>query len=264
MSSDAQLFGGRLRELRQANGKSQAEVAQEFGASRSTIAQMELGNRKVQAEELGRLARIYGCSPTSLLAIPAECEDREPDELLSDLRQAVPEFSIDPTAFKGLRQTIILSRELTMLEKTLGLEGYAAGPPSHGFGSPSTRWEGAHQGYVAAQEERWRMNLGDAPIRDVDDTLAMMRVRATQTSLPRGILSLYLQAPETGTLVVVNAWSSRRSGPSRSSPSARTTTTSASSAESTRPPACSRRTWTVPIPSAAGMRTTSGTCTSSP
>jgi hypothetical protein len=91
-----------------------------------------------------------------------------------------------------------------MLEKTLGLEAYAAGPPSHGFGSPNSQWEGAHQGYVAAQEERWRMNLGDAPIREVDDTLAMMRVRATRTHLPEGIMSLYLQAPDTGTLVVVN------------------------------------------------------------
>ncbi len=204
MSSTAQLFGGRLRELRRANGKSQVEVAQEFGASRSTIAQMELGNRKVQAEELGRLAKIYGCSPTSLLVIPETRKDREDDELLDDLGQSVPEFSMDPTAFKGLREAVLLSRELTLLEKALGLEGYSAGPPSHGFGAPCTRWEGAHQGYVAAQEERWRMNLGDSPIRDVDDTLAMMRVRATQASLPEGISSLYLQAPETGTLVVVN------------------------------------------------------------
>ena len=131
-------------------------------------------------------------------------KNREDDELLDDLGQSVPEFSIDPTAFKGLREAVLLSRELTLLEKALGLEGYSAGPPSHGFGAPCTRWEGAHQGYVAAQEERWRMNLGDAPIRDVDDTLAMMRVRATQACLPDGILSLYLQAPETGTLVVVN------------------------------------------------------------
>jgi transcriptional regulator with XRE-family HTH domain len=198
------MLGVRLRELRQASGKSQAEVALAFGVSRSTIAQMELGNRRLHAQELGRLAGIYGCSPISLLATAEKHEDREEDELLHDLSQAVPEFSTDPTAFKGLREAILLSRELTMLEKTLGLEGYAAGPPSHGFGSPSTQWEGAHQGYVAAQEERWRMNLGDAPIRDVDDTLAMMRVRATQASLPEGISSLYLQAPETGTLVVVN------------------------------------------------------------
>ena len=204
MSSAAQLFGEHLRELRRAIGKSQVEVAQEFGASRSTIAQIELGNRKVQAEELGRLAKIYGCSPTSLLVIPEPRKDREDDELLDDLGQSVPEFSIDPSAFKGLREAVLLSRELTLLEKALGLEGYSAGPPVHGFGVPCSRWEGAHQGYVAAQEERWRMNLGDSPIRDVDDTLAMMRVRATQASLPEGISSLYLQASETGTLVVVN------------------------------------------------------------
>ena len=48
------------------------------------------------------------------------------------------------------------------------------------------------------------MNLGDAPIRDVDDTLAMMRVRATQASLPESVSSLFLRAPDTGTVVVVN------------------------------------------------------------
>ena len=48
------------------------------------------------------------------------------------------------------------------------------------------------------------MNLGDAPIRDVDGILALMRVRATKTCLPEGTSSLFLQAPETGFLVVVN------------------------------------------------------------
>ncbi len=183
---------------------SQAEVAEAFGVSRSTIAQLELGNRRLHAEELGRLAKIYRCSPTSLLNIPGQDEEREHEEVLSELSQAVPEFFEDAQTFEGLRQAIILSREVTFLEKTLGLEGYAAGPPIHSFESLSTPWEAAHQGYVAAQEERWRMNLGDAPIRDVDETLAMMRVRATRASLPAGMLSLYLQTPETGHLVVVN------------------------------------------------------------
>jgi transcriptional regulator with XRE-family HTH domain len=179
-------------------------VAREFGVSRSTIAQMELGNRKLQAADLGRLAKIYGCSATSLLVVPDDREDQPVDELQDELRQNVPEFSDDPDSFEGMKEAITLSRELTGLEKVLGLEGYTSAPPSTGFGSPTTQWEGAHQGYVAAQEERWRMNLGDAPIRDVDDTLAMMRVRATRAHLPSGILSLYIQTPDVGTLVVVS------------------------------------------------------------
>lgn len=195
-------IGRRLREFRQARGKSQTEVAEKLGVSRSTIAQMELDNRKVYAEDLTRLARIYGCSPASLLVVPDQFDQH--DDLLHQLSLAIPEFTEDPATFKGLREAVTLSRELTTLEKTLGLERYAAGPPVHCFGLPATQWECAHQGYVAAQEERWRMNLGDAPIRDVDDTLAMMRVRATQASLPDSVLSLFLQAPDTGTLVVVN------------------------------------------------------------
>ena len=172
--------------------------------SRSTIAQLELGNRSLRAEELSRLAQIYGCSPTSLLSLPDSQTEGSRDELLEDLCQAVPEYHSGSGDLDAVREVVEISRELTRLESVLGLEGYAAAPPSHAFGMPSTQWECAHQGYVAAQEERWRMNLGDAPIRDVDDTLAMMRVRATRVSLPEGMSSLYLHAPETGTLVIVN------------------------------------------------------------
>ena len=45
LSVTAQKLGGRLRQLRHATGKSQAEVAIELGVSRSTIAQIELGAR---------------------------------------------------------------------------------------------------------------------------------------------------------------------------------------------------------------------------
>ncbi len=114
-------------------------MAREFGTSRSTIAQMELGNRKLQADDLGRLAKIHGCSATSLLVVPDDREHQPVDELQDDLRQNVPEFSDDPDSFEGLKEAIILSRELTELEKVLGLEGY----PDAGLGrcsSGENRW----------------------------------------------------------------------------------------------------------------------------
>ena len=58
MSQNAQSLGSRLRQLRLANGKSQSELATSLGVSRSTVAQMELGNRMVRAADIDRLAAV--------------------------------------------------------------------------------------------------------------------------------------------------------------------------------------------------------------
>ena len=198
-------IGATLRDLRLATGKSQARVAHEIGVSRSTVTQMELGNRSVRAQEVSSLCRAYGCSPAGLLAAPMKEADRDADELIAALIQTLPELaSEDATTLDDLREAVAVARALTTLEAELGIEHYSSGPPAHGFGAATTPWEGVHQGYVIAQGERSRVGLGDAPIRDVDDTLALMRVRATKTWLPDGVSSLFLRTPETGFLVVVN------------------------------------------------------------
>ena len=198
-------IGETLRDKRLACGKSQAQVAQELGVSRSTVTQMELGNRSVRAEEVNSLSRAYGCSPAALLAAPMKEADRDADELIAALVHALPELAAGAaTALGDLREAVAVARALTTLEAELGIEHYSSGPPAHGFGLTTTSWECVHQGYVAAQDERARVGLGDAPIRDVNDTLSLMRVRATKTCLPDGVSSLFLRAPETGFLVVVD------------------------------------------------------------
>ena len=49
-------IGRQLRSIRQSNGKTQAEVAGHLNLSRSTVVQMERGNRRVTAEDVERLA----------------------------------------------------------------------------------------------------------------------------------------------------------------------------------------------------------------
>ncbi len=202
--TDPKKLAETLRELRLANMKSQATVAHELGVSRSTVTQMELGNRTVKAADIARLASVYGCSTTSVLAAPRKGSGPDSDDLIADFTQTVPELARDETALKDLRDAIAIAQELTSLETSLCLETYSSAPPEHGFGPATTLWEGVHQGYAAAHEERLRISLGDAPIRDLQSTLALMRVRATKTFLPEGISSLVLQAPETGFLVVIN------------------------------------------------------------
>jgi len=52
----------RLRSARESAGISQDAVAQTLGVPRAAISQIEHGNRRVEAIELARLAKLYGKS----------------------------------------------------------------------------------------------------------------------------------------------------------------------------------------------------------
>lgn len=52
-------IGKRLRLAREQAGLSQSQVAKLLGVHRPTISEMEAGRRKVTAEELSELARVY-------------------------------------------------------------------------------------------------------------------------------------------------------------------------------------------------------------
>jgi transcriptional regulator with XRE-family HTH domain/Zn-dependent peptidase ImmA (M78 family) len=190
--------------VRLANAKSQSELATALGVSRSTVAQMELGKRMVRAEDIDRLAAVYGCSADSLFVSSEEGAERNADDLLANVAQTIPELGRETRALAELSEAVAISRALTDVEQTLGLDYYLSEPPSYQFKAPSTSWEAVHQGYVAAEEERRRMNLGDGPIRDVDETFATGRIRATRIAMPERISSLFLHTAGAGILIVVN------------------------------------------------------------
>ena len=52
----------RIRELREGLQLSQDYVARYLGTSRSTVTQMENGNRKILAEEIPKLCELFGVS----------------------------------------------------------------------------------------------------------------------------------------------------------------------------------------------------------
>lgn len=57
----------RLKELRKANGITQAELASVIGISQSAIAQWELNIAKPQMDKLPLLAKVLGCTIDDLL-----------------------------------------------------------------------------------------------------------------------------------------------------------------------------------------------------
>lgn len=61
-SSQREAIGSRLREARKLSGLSQGQAAQMLDMHRPTVSEIEAGNRKVSAEELSRLAKLYEVS----------------------------------------------------------------------------------------------------------------------------------------------------------------------------------------------------------
>jgi transcriptional regulator with XRE-family HTH domain len=60
-------IGARIKELRTKKGISQQRLAELLGVSRPAISQIETGERKISAEELDSLAKIFNISVDSLL-----------------------------------------------------------------------------------------------------------------------------------------------------------------------------------------------------
>ena len=202
----------RLRQLRIGSGMSQSEVGRQVGLSRSAVTQIESGNREVTADEVVRFSTFFRHSPMVLLSglgQETSVSDGEKDEPLHEILHAMPGQGFNSAGLRAsLDRLFELARQLTEIESELGVAVY--GPQAFAFRgtSPRTDWEAAHQGYAVAEDERQRLDLGSAPIRDVPETLATLRVRISRFALPESVSCVYTHTPETGPLVVVDRNSS--------------------------------------------------------
>src|SRR5262245_6193124 len=70
--SKAAWFGGRLRELREGKGWTQAELAERAGLTREGIAQLETGRRKPAWETVIVVSEALGVDCRAFLEEPAE------------------------------------------------------------------------------------------------------------------------------------------------------------------------------------------------
>lgn len=68
-------IAGRLRAAREQAGLSQGQAAKLLGVQRPTVSEFEAGRRRVSAEELARLAEIYGVSVSWLATDQPEVPD---------------------------------------------------------------------------------------------------------------------------------------------------------------------------------------------
>ena len=193
-------LGRRLRQSREASGMTQDDVARHLDVSRSTVAQIELGNRTVSGIELSRLAYLFGRDLRALVADEAPTSE---DALVALFRHH-PELSSHEEVREALRRCVALGRELTGLERLLDIEGDMATVAAYPLPQPRTRWDAIQQGERVAQEERRRLGLGLTSLPDISELLEGQDVRTAQVSLPEDISGLTLIAPAIGFLIVAN------------------------------------------------------------
>ena len=197
----------RLRRLRLAAGMSQSDVGKNIGLPRSAVTQIELGNRDLSADELVRFAAAFQRSPTALLTPSNEFDnDQNPedDEVLIEFQEALKSSGESLGLCTSLKQITQIAKELTRIENHIGIDVY--GPEAVAFlgTPPRSTWEATHHGITVAEEERRRLDLGSAPIRDLPELLATLRVRASRLELSPRTLSLFIQRKSTGPIVIVN------------------------------------------------------------
>ena len=203
MATRAKQIGEVLRTARRSRGLTQVDIAPTLGVSRSTVAQMENGKRAVRAEDIDRLALLYGCSTSELLSSADPIATPREDAVLYELFAALPELQEDEK-HDSFARVLRVARMLTSVESTLGFEAIANALPNYAETRPETSWHAARQGYRGSEDERRRLALGESPIRFVDELVTSMGVRTARTRLPRGVSLVFMNSPEIGCLVVVD------------------------------------------------------------
>ena len=194
-----QELARRLRAAREACRMSQEDVARHIGVSRSAIAQIELGNRAVTSLELDKLAYLYGRDIREFLA-----DEFHEDHTLVALFRRHPEVAQEEAVLDALRKSLSLGRELTNLERVLGIERELVSLPAYPLALPPRKWGAIEQGERAAGEERRRLGLGDAPLPNVAELLESQGVRTAELALPEDISGLTLLDGDVGVFVVIN------------------------------------------------------------
>ena len=159
MSVMQEELGRRIRAAREACRMTQEQVAERLGVVRPTVAQIEAGKRSVSSLELDRLAHLFGRDIREFVA-----ESFEESDTLAALFRAEPDVVEQPAVADALRDCVALGREITNLERLLGVERGASVTAAYALPAPATRWEAIQQGERLATGERRRLGLGDAAL----------------------------------------------------------------------------------------------------
>ena len=188
-----------LRKARENRGLSQAAVAKKLRLSRSLVAQIELANRPVTAEELAKFADLYGTPAVDLTEVRVATDDPITVTLLNLAPALIKEFDGQSRIHGVLGELIALSR----LERLLERPAHPTAP-TYPLPPPRTLADAIRQGEETAEHERQRLGLRDAPLPELSDLCAAQGVPVFALELPDGLSGLCISHASVNRALVVN------------------------------------------------------------
>lgn len=194
---DPKILGQRLANARKARGVTQEEAAKHIGCSRPTFIAIEKGNRHAKAEEIVKLASLYGRKVSDIVRPGEPLTDLQPH-----LRAVAQQMKADDA---GIADAISALQEFAedyhRLEKLLNVPLRMNYPPEVHLG----RGNVVGLAEDVATQERRRLGLGDQPVIHLRSLLeAEVGLRIVYEDLPSRVAGMFGFSSEFGGVIAVN------------------------------------------------------------
>jgi Zn-dependent peptidase ImmA (M78 family)/transcriptional regulator with XRE-family HTH domain len=201
MSIDLKELGRRLRRLREDRAYTQEEIADILRIPRSSVVQLESGNRSLDSIELMKLSGELGFDPRDLFRE----ELSEERDSVTTLLRAEPGIAADKKVSHAISRWSALCRQYTDLERLVGADRTFVSPVRYDMPEPRNKWEAIQQGTVVAGQERSRLKLGTRPLPELREIIEGQGVRVGSLPLDNSISGLFLADQRTGLSILVNS-----------------------------------------------------------
>ena len=189
MTISPEEIGQRLRWARESRQITQETAGAALDLQRSAISLMESGQRQVSTLELTRLADLYGRPVERFVNPNSPLEKEDPVVALFRAEPGLQSETVQEQARRCLR----LLREGASLRRLTGSSA-AVSLPRYELPSPRSVGQAMAQGQRVAEQERRRLDLGNAPVK-VPATLARQNIWTAALPLPDEISGLFLSSP---------------------------------------------------------------------
>lgn len=199
MSVTREELGRRIRSARESRGLTQEQLGDAVDLPRIAISQIEAGSRSVSSLELDKIAYAVGRDIKAFFT-PEFTEQ----DALAALFRTESTLAAQGELLQALRSCLALGRELTNLERLLGIDRAQLHTATYMLQAPRSKWDAIQQGQRIASEERHRLGLGECPIGDLNELFESQGVRTGLVTLPENISGLMLSDINVGVFVVIN------------------------------------------------------------
>lgn len=195
------VLAERLRQCREALGLTQAQVADHLGIPRTSLVDLEAGQRQVSSPELSRLAILYGRE-----ALDFFDQEFDPVGVLTALFRDQLGTELAPSLLETIGRFLEASRRLSNLESVLMIERAPwESIQTQALSQPRGLMEAVRQGESMADQARRRLGLGVQPLPDLSELLESAGVRTLVAQLPEGVEGVTLCSPDSRPFIVLAA-----------------------------------------------------------